>query len=211
MIAAHSETTDVDREALLKRAADQLNRLMPYRKNAENRSAGDQSAEIDLMDLLETWRLGIADQNHVDGAKGDAEAKDVPWEMLELFPEQTESDEAAKRAGDEEVITIDLLTDPKHAAMQDRIKRGFNAGSGTLVASIAGGILSGVASASSSSAGKASAGSSSSSSEYKPSYAAPSVEHSYSVINIHVKRVVHYDPILDPIRIRFNCFYIASM
>jgi len=204
MIAARSETTDEDRAELLKRAADQLDRLMPYRRSAENQSAGDQSAEIDLTDLLEIWKFGDADQNHLDGVKGDAEVKDVPWEMLDLLPEQTESDEAEKRAGDEEVITIDVA-DPQYTAMmQDRIKRGFTPGSGSLVASIAGGVLSGVASASSSSAGKASAGSSSSSSEYKPSYAAPSVEHGYSVINIR------FDPALDPIRTMFHCFYVGS-
>ncbi|RLU23243.1 hypothetical protein DMN91_003446 [Ooceraea biroi] len=172
IIVVRSETMDVDQETLLKRAAEQLDRLTPYRKTG----GSEESAEINLTDLLESWKP-VADQNHLDGTKNDAD-QGVPWEVLEMLPEQSESGEteetesdATKRADDNEgMLTIGVITDPQYAAMmQERIKRGYNSGSASLLTSIAGGVLSGVASASSSSAGKASA----SSSEYKPTYSAP--------------------------------------
>lgn len=177
IIMARSETADVDQEALLHRAADQLNRLMPFRKIAEDRP------EINLENLLEIWKP-VADQNHLDERKDDGADQGVPWEMLEVVPEQVDT---MKRIDDEGMIAIGVITDPQYAAMmQDRIKRGFTPGSAGLLTSIAGGVLSGVASASSSSAGKASA----SSSEHKPIYGVPSapVEHSYSVIDIRFNR-----------------------
>lgn len=158
IIAARSETSNTDQE-LLKRASEQLERLAPYRKSAEQEA-------LDLANLLEAWRpvgQDISNERKVDGDQG------VPWQLLEILPEQTESGEAAKRADEQKRITIDIIADPKYAAMmQERIKRGFDIGSASLLTSIAGGVLSGVASASSGSAAKASA--SSSQHDYKPAY-----------------------------------------
>lgn len=178
MILVRSEAVDVGQEALLKRAADQLDRLTPYRRTAEDRAE-------DLANLLETWKP-VADQNHLDGTgKSDAD-QNVPWEVLEVLPDRADADvDEAKQADDDGTITIGVIADPQYAAiMRDRIKRGwnhglFNPGSGSFLASVAGGVLSGVATASSSSAGKASA--SSSTPEQKPSYGVPSpAEHAYS-------------------------------
>lgn len=170
IIAARSENSDTDHQELLKRASEQLDRLEPYRKSA------DQKA-LDLAELLETWRPSV-DQDVSSERKTD-EDQDVPWQLFEILPEPTgDSGEATKRADEEKRITIDLITDPKYTAMmQERIKRGYNAGSASLLTSIAGGVLSGVASASSGSAAKASAGSSQQ--DHKPSYSAPPV---YSVM-----------------------------
>lgn len=182
MILVRSEAVDVGQEALLKRAADQLDRLTPYRRTAEDRAE-------DLANLLETWKP-VADQNHLDGTgKSDAD-QNVPWEVLEVLPDRADADvDEAKQADDDGTITIGVIADPQYAAiMRDRIKRGwnhglFNPGSGSFLASVAGGVLSGVATASSSSAGKASA--SSSTPEQKPSYGVPSpAEHAYSVKNM---------------------------
>lgn len=151
IIAARSETSDTDQE-LLKRASEQLERLAPYRRSA------DQEA-IDLANLLEAWRPPV-NQDDLNGGKTDTD-QGVPWQQLEIVSEQTEPEESAKRADDKKQITIDIITDPKYAVMmQERIKRGFNAGSASLITSIAGGVLSGVASASSGSAAKASSSSS---------------------------------------------------
>lgn len=169
IIAARSESSD---QELLKRASEQLERLAPYRRSA------DQEA-LDLANLLETWRppANIQDeiQDDPDERKIDQAAS---WQLLEIPPDQAESAEAAKRTDDKKRITIDIITDPKYTAMmQERIKRGFDAGSASLLTSIAGGVLSGVASASSGSAAKASAGSSQH--DYKPAYGPPPV---YSVM-----------------------------
>lgn len=169
---ARSETVENEQETL-KKAAEQLERLALFRRTTETQE------EPDISKLLEAWKS--VDQNHLDG-KNDAE-QSVPWEVLEILPEQTKSD-AAKRIDDEnKMITIGVIADPKYAAMvQERIKRGYSAGSGSLLTSIAGGVLSGIASTSSGSAAQASAGSS----QQKPVYGAP-VEHAYSVINILFK------------------------
>ncbi|KAL6438572.1 hypothetical protein ACFW04_004558 [Cataglyphis niger] len=169
IIVARSETTVNDREALLRRAAEQLERLAPYRRGADNRG------EIDLSNP-EVWRSS-EDQNRLDETKSDADQRGSPWEMISDVL-STKSD-ATKDIGDKNLVTIDVIADPKYAAMmQERIKRGFDAGSAGLLTSIAGGLLSGVASASSSSAGKALA-SSSQSGYHAPVYGAP-VEHTYS-------------------------------
>ncbi|XP_071637240.1 uncharacterized protein [Temnothorax longispinosus] len=165
IIVARSEITESDQETLLKSAAEQLERLAPYRRTAEDR-------ESEFLSLLETWKSSV-DHNQLDGTKSDAD-QNVSWEMSEALPEQTEAD-ATKRTDNDKLI-IDVIADPRYAAlMQDRIKRGFDLGSAGLLTSIAGGVLSGVASASSGSAAKASAGSSESA--YKPVYGAPTVEH----------------------------------
>lgn len=174
IIVAHSETTENDRETLLRRAAEQLERLAPYRRGADNRG------EIDLSNP-EVWRSS-EDQNHLDEAKSDADQRGSPWEVISDVL-STKSDAISKDIDDKNLVTIDVIADPKYAAMmQERIKRGFDAGSAGLLTSIAGGLLSGVASASSSSAGKALA-SSSQSGYHAPVYGAP-VEHTYSVIII---------------------------
>ncbi|KAL6259852.1 hypothetical protein P5V15_009762 [Pogonomyrmex californicus] len=177
VVAARSaETAEGDQETLLKRAAEQLERLAPYRRTAEDRTE-------DLSNLLETWK-SLMDQNQLDGIKSDVEQA-VPWEIPEISAEQAEEPDAAKRLDDEKkMITIGVIADPRYAAlMRDRIKRGFDYGSASLLTGIAGGVLSGVASASSGSAAKASAGSSEQA--YKaPIYGAPTVEHTYhSVIS----------------------------
>lgn len=173
IIAARSETSDTDQE-LLKRASEQLERLAPYRRRA------DQEA-LDLANLLEAWRPP-ADQDASNERKIDV-GQSEPWE-LEILPEQTDSGETAKRTDDEKRITIDFITDPKYAAMmQERLKRGFNYGSASLLSSIAGGVFSGVASASGGSAAKAS--SSSSQHDYgHPAYGPPAYGSSpaYSVM-----------------------------
>ncbi|XP_014473708.1 PREDICTED: uncharacterized protein LOC106743911 [Dinoponera quadriceps] len=145
IIAARSDTD----EELLKRASEQLERLAPYRRRA------DQEA-LDLANLLDAWRPPMNEDDSKERKLDQA----APWEILEILPEQT--DDAAKRTDDKKQIMIaDLIADPKYATMmQERIKRGFDAGSASLITSIAGGVLSGVASASSGSAAKASAGSS---------------------------------------------------
>lgn len=161
---ARSETEKADQEALLRRASEQLERLAPYRKAADPEAS-------DLSDLLEVWRSPV-DQNDLDEARNNAgDRQGVPWEVVEILPEQTESD-AAKRVDDEKRITIGIIADPKYAAMmQERIKRGFDAGSASLITSIAGGVLSGIASASSGSAAQASA--TSSQTAHKPAYGPP--------------------------------------
>lgn len=170
IIVARSEIAESDPETLLKKAAEQLERLAPYRRTAEDR-------ESELSSLLEAWRSSV-DQNQLDGTKSDAD-QNVSWEISEALPEQTEPDGTKRK--DDEKLMFSVITDPKYSAMmQDRIKRGYDAGSGSLLTSIAGGVLSGVASASSGSAAKASAGSSET--VYKPVYGAPA-EHAYSVID----------------------------
>ncbi|KAM0735375.1 hypothetical protein ACS0PU_010523 [Formica fusca] len=170
IIVARSETAKNDRETLLRRAAEQLERLAPYRRSADNRE------EIDLSNP-DVWR-SPEDQNHLDETKSDADQRGSPWEVISDIL-STESD-ATKGIDDEKLVTIDVIADPKYAAMmQERIKRGFDAGSAGLLTSIAGGLLSGVASASSSSAGKALA-SSSQSGYHAPVYGTPTVEHTYS-------------------------------
>ncbi|XP_011707573.1 PREDICTED: uncharacterized protein LOC105462574 isoform X2 [Wasmannia auropunctata] len=167
IIVARSETVESDQETLLRRAAEQLERLEPYRRT------DDRGGESDLSSFLETWRP-MVDQNQLDGTRGDAD-QSISWEMLEAPVDQSEPD-AAKRIDDDKKMIISVISDPRYAAlMRDRIKRGFDVGSGSLLTSIAGGVLTGVASASSGSAAKASAGSSESA--YKPVYGAPSVEH----------------------------------
>jgi len=179
IIVARSETAESDQETLLKKAAEQLERLAPYRRIADDRG------ESDLSSLLETWKSSM-DQNQLDGTKDDAD-QNISWEIPEALLEQTEPD-ATKRIDDKKLITISVITDPKYTAlMQDRIKRGYNVGSAGLLTSIAGGVLTGIASASSGSAAKASAGSSESA--YKPVYSAPTVEHTYSVIDTFVIQV----------------------
>lgn len=168
-----SETVENEQETLLKKAAEQLERLALFRRTAETQD------EPDVSKLLETWKSSV-DQNHLE-EKNDAD-QDVPWDVLEILPEQTESD-AAKRIDDEKMITIGVIADPKYTEMmQERIKRGYNAGSASLLTSIAGGVLSGIASTSSGSAAQASVGSS----QPKPVYGAPA-EHTYSVIIILLK------------------------
>lgn len=181
IIVVQSETVESDQETLLKRAAEQLERLTPYRRTAENYE------ESDLSSLLDAWRSSV-DQNQLDGTKSDAD-QTVSWEIPVALPEQTESD-AAKRIDDKKMITISVISDPRYATlMRDRIKRGFDVGSASLLTSIAGGVLTGVASASSGSAAKASAGSSETA--YKPVYGAPSsVEHAYSVIDTLCKYAI---------------------
>lgn len=177
IIVVRSEIVESDQETLLKKAAEQLERLTPYRRTAEER-------ESELSSLLKTWKSSV-EQNQLDGTKSDAD-QNVSWEISEVLPEQAEPD-TTKRIDDQKMITISVIADPRYAAlMRDRIKRGFDVGSASLLTSIAGGVLSGVASASSGSAAKASAGSSESA--YKPVYGAPTVEHAYSVIDtfIHV-------------------------
>jgi len=180
IIVARSETTESDQETLLKKAAEQLERLAPYRRIADDRG------ESDLSSLLETWKSSM-DQNQLDGTKDDAD-QNISWEIPEALLEQTEPD-ATKRVDDKKLITISVIADPKYTAlMQDRIKRGYNVGSAGLLTSIAGGVLTGIASASSGSAAKASAGSSETA--YKPVYSAPAVEHTYSVIDTFVIQVL---------------------
>ncbi|KYN06091.1 hypothetical protein ALC62_02953 [Cyphomyrmex costatus] len=170
IIMAQSETLESNQETLLKKAAEQLERLEPYRRVADNRG------KFDLSSLPETWKSSV-DQNQLDGTKGDVD-QNVSWELSENLPEQTEPD-TLKRIDDKKLVTIGVITDPKYAElMQDRIKRGYNVGSASLLTSIAGGVLTGIASASSGSAAKASAGSSEAA--YKPVYGAPTVEHAYS-------------------------------
>lgn len=157
------------------RAAEQLERLAPYRR--DNQSRG----EIDLANPPEVWR-SPEDQNRLDETKSDADQRGSPWEMISDFLSK-ESD-ATKKPDDEKMIMIDVIADPRYATMmQERIKRGFDAGSASLITGIAGGLLSGIASASSSSAGKALA-SSSQTAYHAPVYGAPPVEHSYTVIII---------------------------
>lgn len=177
IIVARSETvTKNDRETLLRKAAEQLERLAPYRRGADNRE------EVDLSNLSEIWR-SPEDQNRQDETKSDADQRGSPWEVISDIL-STESD-ATKKTDDEKLVTIDVIADPRYAAMmQERIKRGFDAGSASLLTGIAGGLLSGIASASSSSAGKALA-SSSQSASHVPVYGAPAVEHTYSVIIIY--------------------------
>lgn len=177
IIVVRAENAESNQETLLKRAAEQLERLAPYRRTGEDR-------ESELSSLLETWKSSV-DQNQLDETKSDTD-QNVSWENVsEALPEQMEPD-ATKRTDDKKMLTISVFTDPKYAAlMQDRIKRGFDAGSASLLTSIAGGVLSGVASASSGSAAKASAGSSET--VYKPIYGAPTVEHTYSVIDTFIQ------------------------
>ncbi|CAL1682950.1 unnamed protein product [Lasius platythorax] len=174
IIVARSETvTKNDRETLLRKAAEQLERLAPYRRGADNRE------EVDLSNLSEIWR-SPEDQNRLDETKSDADQRGSPWEVISDIL-STESD-ATKKTDDEKLVTIDVIADPRYAAMmQERIKRGFDAGSASLLTGIAGGLLSGIASASSSSAGKALA-SSSQSASHAPVYGAPAVEHTYSYV-----------------------------
>ncbi|XP_036148089.1 uncharacterized protein LOC105829193 [Monomorium pharaonis] len=168
IIVAQSETAENDQETLLRTAAEQLERLAPYRKTADQRQS-------EFSNLLETWKSSIG-QNQLDVTKSDADPN-VSWEMPEVS-QQTEPDKT-ERIDDKNLITISVITDPQYSAlMQERIKRGYDVGSASLLTSIAGGVLSGVASASSGSAAKASAGSSESA--YKPVYGAPTVEHTYS-------------------------------
>ncbi|KYN13598.1 hypothetical protein ALC57_14305 [Trachymyrmex cornetzi] len=167
---ARSKTVESNQETLLKKAAEQLERLEPYRRATDNRG------ESNLSNVPETWRP-LVDQNQLDGIKDDVD-QNVSWEMSEILPEQTEPD-SLKRIDDKKLITISVITDPKYTElMQDRIKRGYDVGSTSLLTSIAGGVLTGIASASSGSAAKASAGSSETA--YKPVYGAPTVEHAYS-------------------------------
>ncbi|XP_018312578.1 uncharacterized protein [Mycetomoellerius zeteki] len=167
---ARSKTVERNQEMLLKKAAEQLERLEPYRRATDNRD------EFDLSNLPETWKPSV-DQNQLDGIQGDVD-QNVSWEMSEILPEQTEPD-PLKRIDDKKLITISVITDPKYSELiQDRIKRGYDVGSTSLLTSIAGGLLTGIASASSGSAAKASAGSSEAA--YKPVYGAPTVEHAYS-------------------------------
>ncbi|XP_019699486.2 uncharacterized protein LOC105188729 [Harpegnathos saltator] len=181
IIAARPETED---QELLKRASKQLERLTPYR-----RRNADRDLALDLANLLETWGppLGQDDGGGSNGGTSEVDQADqgvVPaWEIVGIPLGRTEADEAAaKRADDEKRLTIDIVADPEYTAMmQERIKRGFNAGSASLITSIAGGVLSGIASASSGSAAKASSSSSSSSSQqdYKPAYGPPPPVYSY--------------------------------
>ncbi|XP_067207739.1 uncharacterized protein [Linepithema humile] len=174
IIVARSEAVENEQETLLKKAAEQLERLAPFRRIAET------PEESDVSKLLEAWKASV-DQNNLDGKNDDSQG--VPWEVLEILPEQTEEQteeqtitDAAKRIDDEKMITIGVIADPKFAAMmQERVKRGYNAGSGSLLTSIAGGVLSGIASTSSGSAAQASVGSS----QQKPVYGTPA-EHTYS-------------------------------
>lgn len=189
LIVARSETVETEQEELLRRAAQQLERLEAFRRPPENQEKFDPTIFIGELDnpisrsLLEIWKTP-ADQNHLDEPKSEAEQSTL-WDELEPLPEETESD-VTKQIGDEKLIGVITGGDPKYAAMmQERIKRGYNAGSASLLTGIAGGLISGVASASSASAAKASAGSSETS--YKPAYVEPpvhTVEHTYSVINI---------------------------
>lgn len=176
ILVARSDTAGKnDREMLLRKAAEQLERLAPYRRGADNQG------EVDLSNSPEIWRF-LEDQNRLDETKNDADQRGSPWEVISDIV-STEAD-AAKKTDDEKLV-IDVIADPRYTAMmQDRIKRGFDIGSASLLTSIAGGLLSGVASASSSSAGKALAGSSHSTYS-APAYGAPTVEHTYSVIVIY--------------------------
>ncbi|XP_011069117.1 PREDICTED: LOW QUALITY PROTEIN: uncharacterized protein LOC105154979 [Acromyrmex echinatior] len=169
---ARSKTVESNQETLLKKAAEQLERLEPYRRATDNRG------EPNLSNVPETWK-SLVDQNQLEGIKDDMD-QNVSWEMSEILPEQTKPDsEQLKRIDDKKLITISVITDPKYAElMQNRIKRGYDVGSNSLLTSIAGGVLTGIASASSGSAAKASAGSSETA--YKPIYGAPTVEHTYS-------------------------------
>ncbi|XP_070513880.1 uncharacterized protein, partial [Cardiocondyla obscurior] len=172
IIAARSELAENNEEPLLKRAAEQLERLAPYRRTADDR-------ETELSSLLEAWKSSL-NENQLERARSDVN-QNVAWEIQsesDALAEQIDS-KRPKRTDDEKLITIDLITDPRYTEMmQERIKRGFDVGSTSLLTSIAGGVLSGVASASSGSAAKASAGSSQSA--HKPVYGAPTIEHAYS-------------------------------
>ncbi|XP_072760346.1 uncharacterized protein [Anoplolepis gracilipes] len=174
IIVARSETERNDRETLLRKAADQLERLAPYRRV----SADNQAGEIDLSNPPEVWR-SPEDQNRLDETRSDrGDQSRSPWEVISDIL-STQSDEG-KKSDDEKLVTIDVIADPRYATMmQERIKRGFDVGSGSFLTSIAGGLLSGVASASSSSAGKAIA-SSSQAASHSPVYGVPAVEHTYS-------------------------------
>lgn len=188
LIVARSETVETEQEALLRRAAEQLERLAVFRRYPENQEKIDLSKFTEELEnpisrsLLDIWKTPMS-QNHLDETRGEVE-QDTPLEELELLPEETQSD-ITKQIGDEK-LTIGVITDPRYAAMmQERIKRGYNPGSASLLTGIAGGLISGIASASSASAAKAIAGSSETA--YKPVYAEPpvhTVEHTYSVINI---------------------------
>ncbi|XP_018354216.1 PREDICTED: uncharacterized protein LOC108755599 [Trachymyrmex septentrionalis] len=167
---ARSKTVESNQETLLKKAAEQLERLEPYRRATDNHD------ESNFSNVPETWKP-LVDQNQLDEIKDDVD-QNVSWEMSEILPEQTEPD-SLKRIDDKKLITISVITDPRYAElMQNRIKRGYDVGSTSLLTSIAGGVLTGIASASSGSAAKASAGSSETA--YKPVYGAPTVEHAYS-------------------------------
>lgn len=185
IIVVRAENAESNQEMLLKRAAEQLERLAPFRRTTE-----DQESE--LSSLLEAWKSSV-DQNQLDETKSDID-QNISWEISEALPEQVEPD-ATKRTDDKNLISFSVITDPKYAAlMQDRIKRGFDAGSASLLTSIAGGVLSGVASASSGSAAKASAGSSETA--YKPVYGAPTVEHAYSVIDTSIQVLQDFNVVL---------------
>ncbi|XP_029169051.1 uncharacterized protein LOC114939007 [Nylanderia fulva] len=175
ILVTRSETVKNDRESLLRKAAEQLERLAPYRREI----VADNQGEVDLSNSPEIWRFP-EDQNRLDEIKSDADQRGSPWLVISdiLSAEQ----DATKKTDDEKLVTIDVIADPKYnAMMQERIKRGFDIGSAGLLTSIAGGLLSGVASASSSSAGKAIAGSSQSAFS-APVYGAPAVEHTYSYV-----------------------------
>ncbi|XP_011161260.2 uncharacterized protein LOC105196826 [Solenopsis invicta] len=171
IIMARSEPTESDQDTLLRKAAEQLERLAPYRRIAED------SEESNLSSFLEEWKSSIG-QNELDTTKSGSD-QNVSWEIPEISPEQTESD-TNKRIDDQKMIAISVITDPRYAAlMRERIKRGFDYGSASLLTSIAGGVLSGVASASSGSAAKASASSSEAVYKQPAAYGAPTVEHAY--------------------------------
>lgn len=179
IIVAHSETATNDQETLLRRAAEQLERLAPYRRDADDQSRG----EIDLANSPEVWK-SPEDQNRLDETKSDGDQRESPWEVISDILSK-ESDATKKTEDDEKMVMIDVIADPRYTTMmQERIKRGFDAGSASLLTGIAGGLLSGIASASSSSAGKALASSSQTVYHGSPAYGAPAVEHSYTVIVI---------------------------
>ncbi|XP_020286905.1 uncharacterized protein LOC109856258 isoform X2 [Pseudomyrmex gracilis] len=185
LIVARSETVETEQEELLRRAAQQLERLEAFRRPPEIQEKFDPTIFIGELEnpisqsLLEIWKTPV-DQNHLDETKSEAEQSTL-WDELEPLPEETESDVTKQVLGNEKLTGV-ITGDPKYAAMmQERIKRGYNAGSASLLTGIAGGLISGVASASSASAAKASA--SSSETAYKPTYAEPpvhTVEHTYS-------------------------------
>ena len=173
---ARSKTIESNQETLLKKAAEQLERLEPYRRATDNRS------ESNLSNVPEIWKSSLVDQNQLEEIKNNVD-QNVSWEMSEILPEQMEPN-SLKRIDDKKLITISVITNPRYAElMQNRIKRGYDVGSTSLLTSIAGGVLTGIASASSGSAAKTLAGSSETA--YKPVYGAPTVEH--AVIDIFIQ------------------------
>lgn len=167
---SRSETIESSQEAFLKKASEQLERLAPFRRIADR-------GKVDLSDLRKIWR-----NEDLDGTKSDV-GQTVPWELFAFVPEETQTvADAAKRVDDEKPeITIDIITDSKDtAAMQERNKRGYDSGGFNLITGIAGGVLSGVATASKGSAASASSSSSQFSKDKQvygaPAYGAPAYD-----------------------------------